>query len=526
MTRSYPTHRPTPPWWQTGVVYQVYPRSFQDSNGDGIGDLRGVTSRLEYLSWLGIDAIWISPIFRSPMADFGYDVADYRDVDPIFGNLADLDDLIAAAHGRGIRVLLDFVPNHTSNEHEWFAESRSSRSNPKHDWYIWRDALPGGRPPNSWQSNFGGSAWEWDEQREQFYFHSFLKEQPDLDWRNPEVRDQMHDILRFWFKRGIDGFRIDVVNLIAKRRELMPDHVAAGLGHARQVWGDESRIHDLIAGMRSVAEEFDDRVLIGETWLSLRKLMGYYGAESGGLHLPFNFQLLLIQWSASRVLRAVSRYEAMLPEGAWPNWVLGNHDRPRIASRVGVEQARVAALLLLTLRGTPTIYYGDELGMANVEVPAELQRDPARFGPEGTRDPERTPMRWDSTSGAGFTRGTPWLPIGDDVATTNVAVEREDPDSTLSLYRSLLALRRSEAALVTGSWSAVAAPRGVLAYTRTLGAASLLVALNFTGRRAMTPLPSGRGGSIAVSTHMDRQGERSEGRLELRPNEGVVLKLS
>jgi alpha-glucosidase len=521
MTRSYPT-TPAPPWWQTGVVYQVYPRSFQDSNGDGIGDLRGIAARLDYLEWLGIDAIWISPIFRSPMADFGYDVADYRDVDPIFGNLSDLDELIAAAHRRHIRVLLDFVPNHTSSEHKWFRASRASRTNPKRAWYIWRDPLPDGRPPNSWQANFGGSAWEWDETTGQFYFHSFLKEQPDLDWTNPAVRAAMQDVLRFWFERGIDGFRIDVVNLIAKHRELLPDPV--GVSNPRQVWGDERRVHELIGGLRSVAEEFGDRVLIGETWLSLRKLMAYYGAETGGLHLPFNFQLLLVKWSASSVLRAVSRYEDLLPRGAWPNWVLGNHDRPRIATRVGNEQARVAAMLLLTLRGTPTIYYGDELGMANLEIPVDQQQDPARLGPEGSRDPERTPMRWDSTDRSGFTTGIPWLPIGEDFATANVAAERQDPRSMLSLYRALLALRRREAALVTGNWSAAAAPRGVLAYTRTLGTATMYVALNFTGRQARVALP--RAGSIRVSTHLDRDGERAETTLTLRPNEGVALKLS
>jgi alpha-glucosidase len=518
MTRSYPSGQAKRPWWQTGVVYQVYPRSFQDSNGDGIGDLRGITARLDYLAWLGIDAIWISPIFRSPMADFGYDVADYRDVDPIFGNLADLDELIAAAHSRGIRLLLDFVPNHTSSEHEWFRESRSSRTNPKRDWYIWRDPLPDGRPPNSWQANFGGSAWEWDEGTRQFYFHSFLKEQPDLDWTNPQVRAAMHDVLRFWLRRGVDGFRIDVVNLIAKRRELLPDPI--GGAEARQVWGDDRRIRPLIAGLRDVADEFGDRVLIGETWLTLRKLMGYYGAESGGLHLPFNFQLLLVDWSASRVARAVSRYEALLPENAWPNWVLGNHDRPRIATRVGGEQARVAAMLLLTLRGTPTLYYGDELGMANVAIPGDQQQDPARFAPEGTRDPERTPMRWEPTDSGGFTTATPWLPMGADVATTNVTVERADPHSMLTLYRALLDLRRSEPALVTGSWRQLPAPRGVFAYARGSGRDALIVALNFTSRAATVRMS----GTVLLSTFLKRSGEVASGALSLRANEGVIVR--
>ncbi len=389
----------TRPWWQPAVVYQVYPRSFQDANGDGIGDLPGITQRLDYLAWLGVDAIWLSPIFRSPMADFGYDVADYMDVDPIFGNLADLDALIAAAHRRDIKVLLDFVPNHTSNLHPWFLESRSSRTNERRDWYIWRDPLPGGGPPNDWQANFGGSAWEWDEATGQYYFHSFLKEQPDLDWRNPAVQAAMLDVLRFWFRRGIDGFRIDVIQLLAKRYELLPTRP----GH-KPAWGDLRRVHVPVAAIRRVADEFDGRLLIGEIWLPPRQLVTFYGKTLDGLQLPFNFQLITLPWSARRIGAAIARYEALLPDGAWPNWVLGNHDRSRIASRVGAEQARVAAMLLLTLRGTPTLYYGDELGMCDGDIPLEAQRDPEGLRGGKSRDPERTPMRWDGSPTGGFTR--------------------------------------------------------------------------------------------------------------------------
>jgi alpha-glucosidase len=508
-------------WWQSGSIYQVYPRSFQDSNGDGVGDLRGIGERLEYLQWFGIDAIWLSPIFRSPMADFGYDVADYTDVDPMFGTLADLDALIEGVHRRGMRLLLDFVPNHTSDRHSWFLDARSSRSADHRDWYIWRDPLPGGGPPNNWQANFGGSAWEWDEATGQYYFHSFLKEQPDLDWTNPALRQAMADVLRFWFARGIDGFRIDVINLIAKKRELMP-----ASGTSRQIWGDERRIQELVRGIRQVANEFGDRVLIGEIWLPLGKLVAYYGTDLTGLHLPFNFQLLLLPWSAARIGAAIRTYEGLLPAGAWPNWVLGNHDRPRIASRVGAAQARVAAVLLLTLRGTPTIYYGDELAMADVAVPPADQRDPQGLRGGDSRDPGRTPMRWDDGPNAGFSDGRPWLPIGPEVETINVRAESEDASSMLSLYRRLLELRRSEPALHSGAWQEVGVARSVLAYLRTDADRRFLVALNLAARAAELPQAAAElSGTILVSTLNPTAGGQFAPRSSLAPNEGLVVLL-
>jgi alpha-glucosidase len=513
--------RATRPWWEPSVVYQIYPRSFQDSNGDGIGDLAGITQRLDYLVWLGIDAIWLSPIFRSPMADFGYDVADYTDVDPIFGTLTDLDRLIAASHQRGVKVLLDFVPNHTSNVHPWFLESRSSRTSPKRDWYIWRDAQPDGRPPNAWQANFGGPAWEWDERTQQFYFHSFLKEQPDLNWENPAVREAMHEVLRFWFRRGIDGFRIDVIQLLAKRRELLPMREGQ-----RQVWSDLRRVHRHVAGIRRVADEFAGRVLIGEIWLPPRKLITFYGTDLTGLQLPFNFQLITLRWSARELAAAIARYEGLLPAGAWPNWVLGNHDRSRIATRVGDAQARVAAMLLLTLRGTPTLYYGDELGMRDVVIDASAQRDPEGLRGGPSRDPERTPMRWDGSSNAGFATGQPWLPMGEDLAAINVESERRDPASMLELHRRLLALRRAEPALSVGSWTLLSVGDSLLAYERRApGAAAFAVVLNMGRTKLAVDLP-GCAGRIALSTHLDRNDEHVEGRLSLRANEGVIVQLA
>ena len=415
------------PWWEPGVVYQVYPRSFQDSNGDGIGDLAGIATRLEHLEWLGVDAIWISPIFRSPMADFGYDVADYRDIDPVFGTLADFDRLVEAAHARGIRVLLDFVPNHSSDLHPWFLESRSSRADPRRDWYLWADPAPGGGPPNNWLSVFGGPAWEWDEPTGQFYYHAFTKEQPDLNWRNPDVRAEMYDVLRFWLDRGVDGFRVDVMWHLVKDDRLRdnppdpdwtPDRPGSSFRLQATYTTDRPETMDIVADMRAVLDEFGDRVLIGEIYLPYERLVAYYGThpDRPGAHLPFNFRLLLVPWQAGEIMAAITAYEAVLPAHGWPNWVLGNHDQPRLASRVGRAQARVAAMLLLTLRGTPTVYYGEELGMEDVPIPPDLEQDPARFdGPNGGRDPERTPMRWDGSPGAGFTTGTPWLPVGGDL---------------------------------------------------------------------------------------------------------------
>lgn len=367
-------------WWQTGVIYQIYPRSFQDSNGDGIGDLAGIARRLDDLTGLGVDAIWISPVYPSPMVDFGYDVADYCDIDPCFGTLADFDELLLQAHRRGLKVLLDFVPNHTSDQHPWFVESRASKENQKRDWYIWRDAADGGAP-NNWISDFGGSAWQWDEITGQYYYHAFLKEQPDLNWRHPDVQAAMFDVMRFWFDRGVDGFRIDVLWHMVKAADFPdnppnPDY-RPGMGEMHRLLQrhstDQPEVHNIAAAMRDIADSYGarglgERVLIGEIYLPVDRLMHYYGGIRPGVHLPFNFQLIDMKWDARTLAAAITTYEAALPRGGWPNWVLGNHDRPRVATRLGQIQARVASVLLLTLRGTPTLYYGDELGLSDVGI--------------------------------------------------------------------------------------------------------------------------------------------------------------
>ena len=523
-------------WWQSGTVYQVYPRSFQDTDGDGVGDLRGIAARLDYLAWLGVDAVWISPFYRSPMADFGYDVADYCAVDPLFGTLEDFDALIGEAHRRRLKVILDFVPNHSSIEHPWFAESRASRENPKRDWYIWRDPGPDGGPPNNWLSNFGGPAWTRDAATGQYYYHAFLPEQPDLNWRNPQVRAAMHDALRFWLARGVDGFRVDVIWHLIKDEGFRdnphnPDFQShqAGINRFQQVYScDRPEVLEVIAGMRAVLREYGERVLIGEIYLPIERLVAYYGPGLTGADLPFNFQLIQTPWRADAVAALVAEYEAALPEGGWPNWVLGNHDQPRIAARVGERQARIAAMLLLTLRGTPTLYYGDEIGLGHVPVPPERAQDPwGRNEPGHGRDPERTPMQWEDAPNAGFSTGTPWLPLSDDADRRNVDEMRDDSRSILTLYRRLLSLRRDHPALSIGGWRGLDLPpdlaADIFAFERFAEAETLRILLNFSGRDATVPLEDGGAWTILLSTRSGRAGDRVEGSLRLEPDEGVIL---
>ncbi len=527
-------------WWQSGTVYQIYPRSFMDSNADGIGDLPGITEKLDYLGWLGVDAIWLSPFYPSPMADFGYDISNYVDVDPIFGNLADFDKLVEAAHARNLKMLVDFVPNHTSDEHAWFKESRSSRDNLKSDWYIWRDPKPNGDPPNNWLSNFGGSAWQFDKVRQQYYLHLFDVKQPDLNWRNPDVVKAMLGVMWFWFDRGVDGLRIDVIYLLFKDEALRdnppdPNWKEGEPNFDQQIkkyTEDQPEMDSIILEMRKVADEYPERVLIGEIWLPYDRLVRYYGAEQNGLQLPFNFQLLLLtDWQASSVRQLVESYEAVLPIGAWPNWVLGNHDKSRVATRLGQAGARLAQLLLLTLRGTPTLYYGDELGMTDVKIPPELARDPQEKGSPGHgRDPERTPMQWDASANAGFssTGASTWLPVAPGYQSVNVEVEKADPASMLSFLHELLKLRRENPALNTGSYRSVAGSSpACFVYEREGGGKRFLMALNFSGQLQTLSVnePGQNQGKIIISTHNRREGVADLSNLELQVAEGVVIEL-
>jgi alpha-glucosidase len=526
----------TESWWKSAVLYQIYPRSFQDSDGDGVGDLPGITARLPYLVELGVDALWLSPMFVSPMADFGYDIADHTAIDPLFGSMADFDVLLHEAHALGLKVVLDFVANHTSIEHPWFKESRASRANAKRDWYIWHDGAPVGGPPNNWLSQFGGPAWTFDKRTGQYYYHAFLKEQPDLNWRNPEVVAAMHDAIRFWLKRGVDGFRLDAIwHLFEDERlrdnPLNPDYRPGDPPDMRllQIYsGDLPEVHDALREMRKVIDGFPDRLMIGEIYLPFARLMTYYGRDLDGVHLPFNFALLKSPWQARAIAALINEYEAALPAGAWPNWVLSNHDRPRVAGRAGQRQARVAAMLLLTLRGTPTLYYGDEIGLPQVAIPPERVQDPFEKNVPGLglgRDGARTPMQWDSLRFAGFSSVEPWLPLSEDAAVRNVETQRGDAGSIFNLYRRLLALRRQHPALTIGRYRPIEAEGDVLAFLREQEGKRFLVALNFGDGPAAAVLPTEYQGTALLGLRADRDGERLRGQIDLAGNDGVLVRL-
>jgi alpha-glucosidase len=476
------------PWWRSAVVYQIYPRSFADSDGDGIGDLRGITGRLEHVRDLGADAVWLSPIYRSPMADFGYDIADHTDVDPIFGSLADADALIARAHQLGLRVLLDFVPNHTSDLHPWFAESRASRDAAKRNWYVWRN---GDELPNNWMSTFGQQrpAWTRDHPTREWYLHSFLPEQPDLNWDEPAVESAMHEVLRFWLRRGVDGFRIDVAQKVGKDPALGDNE--PGRRHDE----DWPSVHPRLAAIRRVLEEFEgDRVAVGEVYLLDQRALAPYITSGDELHLAHNFFFLHLPWRAERFRAAVDEFELLTSAGGWPAWCLNNHDHSRTATRYGAARARVAAVLVLTLRGTPFLYQGEELGLTDGAVPPEAIVDVSG------RDPERVPIPWEPGPGTGFTTGRPWLPSHPDSDRLAVTVQEGDPASALELYRRLIALRRARPALQHGSYRSVHAAPDVFAYVREHEGERLLVALNFAP--FPRPLPAeARSADVLLSTH-------------------------
>jgi alpha-glucosidase len=531
-------------WWREAVVYQVYPRSFQDTNGDGIGDLEGVIQRLDYLNdgterSLGIDAIWLSPTFPSPMADFGYDVSDYCGVHADFGTMETMDRLIGECHRRGIRLLLDWVPNHTSEQHPWFVDSRSSRDSTRRDWYIWRDAKPDGSLPNNWKSVFGGPAWTYDDVTGQYYLHSFLKEQPDLNWRNPEVEAAMLDTLRFWFERGVDGFRIDVMGMIIKHPDLADnplngDWMPGDRERSSQLWQNNRNypeVYDAVKRIRAVFDEYPGRMGVGEVFGTAEEVGRYYGDEDGdGLHLAFNFQFIherehgLTAWDAEALRRIVTAAEGSLPAGAQPCYALGNHDRPRFISRhntdgLGHVRARAAAILLLGLRNTPFVYYGEEIGMEDVEIPEHRLQDPARIRTIG-RDPERTPMQWDAAPGRGFSTAEPWLPFGDPAC--NAEDQERDPDSLLSLYRRAIWLRRRTPTLLRGSYRELAAPSGVFAWARVLaGEPAIAVAVNTAAAPRELELPGG--GTVLLATDRSIEGSLTSGSLLLPPLAAAIV---
>jgi alpha-glucosidase len=531
-----PRDEPGRSWWKDGVLYQIYPRSYMDTNADGIGDLRGITARLDHLQWLGVDGIWLDPIMVSPNKDWGYDVADYCDVDPALGTLADAEDLVTEASKRGIRVILDLVPNHSSDQHAWFRDSISSRDAKHRDWYVWADPKPDGSPPNNWVMAFDPRvpAWTFDDASGQYYLNQFLSSQPDLNWWNEDVRDAFDDILRFWFDRGVAGFRIDVCHSIIKDRQLRDNPLATKDDHWWvQMSGQRSvynsclpEVHDVLRRWRALADSYDpNRVLIGETYvLEPDKLGSFYGAGDE-LNLAFNFMLIHSKFRAPDLRAAVEHAQQHLPAHAWPVWTGGNHDNHRFPSRWGddhPDRARAAMLMLMGLRGTPFLYYGDEIGMPDTDIPDDRVLDPVGVfhGARVGRDPERTPMPWTGEPGAGYSDPgvEPWLPYG-DVAACNVADQRHDPDSMLSLTRDLIGLRDALPELRRGSYTTLpSSDDRVWAWQR---GERTVVAMNISDEPA--DVADAGTGEVRISTIRARDNERVNGSLHLEPWEAAIV---
>jgi len=486
-------------WWKHGVVYQIYPRSFYDSNGDGIGDIPGIISKLDYIAGLGVDAIWLSPVNMSPMFDFGYDVSDYREIDPIFGKTEDYSTLIKECHKRDLKIIMDLVFNHSSHLHPWFIESRSSRNNPKSDWYIWRDGKKG-KYPNNWMGEFGGRAWEWDEVREQYYLHLFLKEQPDLNWRNNELRQAVYEEFRYWLDAGVDGFRLDVINFFVKDKEFRNNPFAIGRyprphDMQKHIYNrNQPELHDILHDIRSILDGYYSRMMVGETFaddMNPAMPASYMGDGSDELHLAFDFSTMFLQWDAKKFFNSINSWINAVPNNGWPCHVFSNHDQPRSMTRFGKRnesesRGKVLAVLLLTLKGTPFLYYGEELGMANRHIPKKHIHDPVGLKywpiPVG-RDGERTPMQWTPGINAGFTAGEPWLPLNNNYTKVNVQTELKDEKSFLNFYKSLIKLRKRNDILAFGSWEPVnKGEDDILSYRRIYNNRELLVILNFSSK--------------------------------------------
>jgi alpha-glucosidase len=520
-------------WWHRAVIYQIAVRSFQDSNGDGGGDLSGLIRRIDHLSWLGVNAVWLTPIYPSPMKDFGYDIADFCAIDPRYGTLDEFDRLLTALHARSIRLLLDFVPNHTSDQHPWFIESGSSRNSPRRDWYIWADPSGSGGPPNNWLSRFGGSAWEWDDASGQYYCHTFLKEQPDLNWRNPAVRAAMADVMRYWLGRGVDGFRIDACAVLAKDellRDDPPEPHSDGKPppqRLRHIFTDDRpETMTYVEEFRAVVDEFGSRVLCGEVQGKIDRIGHFYGSQRPRLHLPLNYTLLDTPWDALSLQANVDAYLNAIPADAWPVWVIGGHDKKRVASKIGQAQARNIAILAMTLRGTAFFFAGDEIGMEQIPIPPERIDDPFEKRVPGydlNRDPERVPMRWDGAEKAGFTCGRPWLPLGPGVSERNIETLKADQYSILSLYRRLVALRHSEPLLFEGDQIALRSRNDVFAFRRGRADKHILVAVNTVSEPRIFEF--GGTGTLILSSHLDREALRTSRHMLLRPDEGVIVKV-
>jgi alpha-glucosidase len=492
--QSQPTDAEGHQWWQHAVFYEIYPRSFADSNNDGVGDLNGISSKMSYLHELGVDAIWITPCYPSPQVDFGYDISDYRNIDPMYGTLADFDHMVTEGRTHQVRIIMDFVPNHTSDEHPWFLDSKSSRTGAHRDWYIWHDGKAAGQPPNNWISLFGGSAWKFDPTTNQYYYHYFYVQQPDLNWRNPAVEKEMLDTNSWWYKRGVSGFRLDAVDTLFEDPELHDNPVVPGTNAQGDPNMDNKNntnlpeVHTELQKLRKVADEFD-AVLIGETWTSnVAELDRYYGQNGNELQMPMDFMFMMVDQLSPREYRR--QIAAVESAHGWPVFVINNHDRVRSYNRYGDGKhndaiAKLMGAFYLTLRGTPIMYYGEEIGMENNDpTRKEDVKDPiGRTGwpKEKGRDGERTPMQWSSAANAGFSENTPWLPVPPSYRTHNVATESKDPDSVLNLYKKVLALRHTNAALLDGTYTALNEDDpNVMSYLRSYKGKAVLVALNMS----------------------------------------------
>ncbi len=492
---------PEQPWWQKGVIYQIYPRSFLDTTGNGIGDLRGIIKKLDYLEELGVSGLWLCPIFPSPMYDFGYDTSDYYNIEPLFGSMDLFQEMLLTARKKNIRIILDLALNHTSHLHPWFIESSSSRNNTRSDWYIWANPRPPRRPPNNWKSVFGGSAWTWSEKRKQYYLHSFTPEQPDLNWRNPDVKKELYNIIRFWLEKGADGFRLDVVDFFLKDDRLRSNPLCIG----RRPYEMQKHIYDknrpetieIMREIRSLVDLYPHKLALGEVAERNTEIAAsYYGPASDGLHLNFNFDFLEQPWKAKAFQVSIEDWEKLLGTGNWPVYTLSNHDVPRHFSRYGncQNRARAAAGMVLTLKGTPVIYYGEELGMPQGRIPRAQIRDPVgkRYWPfHPGRDGSRTPMQWDDSPNAGFTDANPWLPVNPNFPRVNVADQKKDPQSLYHFYRRLIKFRNSSNALQSGIIRFTnPSNSSVLAYQRKVPGENLLILINFSSRDQPVELPS------------------------------------
>ncbi|MEK7186155.1 MAG: alpha-amylase family glycosyl hydrolase [Patescibacteria group bacterium] len=520
--------------WGKRIIYQIYPRSFKDSNGDGIGDLPGIEEKLDYLKDLGVDAIWLSPVYRSPMHDFGYDISDYHDIDPIFGSLADFDTLVKKAHKMDMKVLMDFVPNHTSFEHPWFKESRSSKKNSKRDWYLWKLPKKNGEAPNNWLSQFGGSAWELDKKTGEYYLHTFDVSQPDLNWRNPKVVEEMLNVMRFWMRKGVDGFRVDVAYYLFKDPFFRDEPNNPGLTEHHTEYDSLLHIYTLalpetlnmLKKLNDVINEFEDRFMVCEIYTFLYEIVNLYQIVDHQSFVPFNFSFISLPWNAQQQKKFIDEFDEKVGEDYFPTYVLGNHDKPRIATKLGEKAARTAALLQLTFRGIPFIYYGEELGMENADVPVEKAKDPMAVNMKGLnfgRDPERSPMQWNTSKFGGFSSVEPWLPLGKEFKEKNVASEEKDKKSFLSLYKSLINLRKSRKSLSSGKQIPLDLKNlNVLGFIRREGEEKTLILANFSEDPQVVKLPKGNWTSL-LSTHLDVEKREEKHQISLRSCEGIIL---